>query len=256
MDVISARRTATEAEAHRSGVRIAAKGLTRRFGRHTALDRLDLEIEPGEAFGLLGANGAGKTTFIRLLTGCLVPSAGDLTVDGLSPAREFKAVRQRIGFVPETVRLYPDLRVRSFLRFAAGARHLAGEARRNAIDEALARFELVELADRLIGHLSKGLQQRVSLAQAFLADPPLVIVDEPTIGLDPVQQEEVRAVLRGLRGRRTLVVCTHDLGEARDLTDRVAILYRGRLVAKGLTSEVLGGEDALPLFRGGEGARR
>jgi ABC-2 type transport system ATP-binding protein len=256
MDVISARRTATEAEAHRSGVRIAAKGLTRRFGRHTALDRLDLEIEPGEAFGLLGANGAGKTTFIRLLTGYLVPSAGDLTVDGLSPAREFKAVRQRIGFVAETLRLYPDLRVRSFLRFAAGARNLAGAPLRSAIDEALARFELVDLADRLIGHLSKGLQQRVSLAQAFLADPPLVIVDEPTIGLDPVQQEEVRAVLRGLRGRRTLVVCTHDLGEARDLTDRVAILYRGRLVALGPTSEVLGAGDALPLFRGDEGARR
>jgi ABC-2 type transport system ATP-binding protein len=157
--------------------------------------------------------------------------------------------------VAETSRLYPDLRVRSFLRFAGGARHLAGELLRNAVEEVLARFELVDVADRLIGHLSKGFQQRVSLAQAFLGDPPLVIVDEPTIGLDPVQQQEVRGVLRALRGQRTLILCTHDLGEARDLTERVAILHRGRLVATGPTSEVLGNGDALPLFRGQNGAR-
>lgn len=244
-----------EPEVEGCGVRIQAKGLTRRFGRHVALDRLDLEIEPGEAFGLLGANGAGKTTFIRLVTGFLIPSAGSLTVDGLSPTRQFKAVRRRLGFVAETSRLYPDLRVGSFLRFAGGARHLAGEPLRNAVAEALARFELVDVADRLIGHLSKGFQQRVSLAQAFLADPPLVIVDEPTIGLDPVQQQEVRGVLRALRGQRTLILCTHDLAEARDLTDRVAILHRGQLIAKGPAAEVLGSGDVLPLFRGDNGAR-
>lgn len=235
-------------------MRIEAKGLTRRFGRHLALDGLDLTIEPGEAFGLLGANGAGKTTFIRLVTGYLVPSAGSLTVDGLSPARDSKAVRRRLGFVAETSRLYPNLRVGSFLRFAGGARNLAGETLRSAIDQALARFELTDVVNRLIGNLSKGFQQRVSLAQAFLGDPPLVIVDEPSIGLDPVQQEEVRAVLRAMRGQRTLILCTHDLGEARDLTDRVAILYRGRRVAMGPTREVLEGGDALSLFRGANGA--
>ena len=245
----------TRAESEPRGVRIEGKGLTRRFGRHLALDGLDLTIEPGEAFGLLGANGAGKTTFIRLVTGYLVPSAGSLTVDGLSPARDSKAVRRRLGFVAETSRLYPDLRVGSFLRFAGGTRHLAGEALRAAVDEALARFELADVADRLIGHLSKGFQQRVSLAQAFLADPPLVIVDEPTIGLDPVQQEEVRGVLRALRGQRTLILCTHDLREARDLTDRAAILHRGKLVATGPTAELLGHGDVLPLFRGENGAR-
>jgi ABC-2 type transport system ATP-binding protein len=251
----TANSTGTRPEAERCGVRIEAKGLTRRFGQHLALDRLDLEIEPGEAFGLLGANGAGKTTFIRLATGFLIPSAGSLTVDGLSPAREFKAVRRRLGFVAETSRLYPDLRVGTFLRFAGGVRHLAGDPLRNAVDQALARFELADVADRLIGHLSKGYQQRISLAQAFLADPPLVIVDEPTIGLDPVQQEEVRGVLRALRGQRTLILCTHDLAEARDLTDRVAILHRGKLVASGSTTEVLGNGDVLPLFRGEDGAR-
>jgi len=253
--VIAGNSNKTQPESERCGVRIEAKGLTRRFGNHLALDRLDLEIEPGEAFGLLGANGAGKTTFIRLVTGFLIASAGSLSVDGLSPARDFKAVRRRLGYVAETTRLYPDLRVRSFLRFAGGTRHLAGEVLRNAIDEVLARFELADVADRLIGHLSKGFQQRVSLAQAFLGDPPLVIVDEPTIGLDPVQQQEVRGVLRALRGQRTLILCTHDLGEARDLTERVAILHRGKLVATGPTSEVLGNGDALPLFRGENGAR-
>jgi len=254
-DVIAANPNKTRPEAERSGVRIEAKGLSRRFGNHLALSGLDLEIEPGEAFGLLGANGAGKTTFIRLVTGFLLPSAGSLTVDGLSPAHDFKAVRRRLGFVAETSRLYPDLRVGFFLRFAGGTRHLAGEALRSAVDEALARFELVDVADRLIGHLSKGFQQRVSLAQAFLGDPPLVIVDEPTIGLDPVQQDEVRGVLRELRGQRTLILCTHDLGEARELTDRVAILHRGRLVAAGPTPDVLTNGDALPLFRGENGAQ-
>jgi ABC-2 type transport system ATP-binding protein len=253
-DVIAAKPRKTQSETERCGVRIEAKGLSRRFGRHVALDGLDLEIEPGEAFGLLGANGAGKTTFIRLVTGFLIASAGSLTVDGLSPARDFKAVRRRLGYVAETSRLYPDLRVGSFLRFAGGTRHLTGEALRSAVDEVLARFELVDVADRLIGHLSKGFQQRISLAQAFLGDPPLVIVDEPTIGLDPVQQEEVRGVLRALRGQRTLILCTHDLGEAQDLTDRVAILHRGRLVAIGPTAEVLGNGDSLPLFRGENGA--
>jgi ABC-2 type transport system ATP-binding protein len=254
-EVISADPTRTQPETERCGVRIEAEGLTRRFGRHVALDRLDLAIEPGEAFGLLGANGAGKTTFIRLVTGFLIPSAGSLTVDGLSPTREFKAVRRRLGFVAETSRLYPDLRVGSFLRFAGGTRNLAGKALRNAVDEALARFELADVVNRLIGHLSKGFQQRVSLAQAFLGDPPRVIVDEPSIGLDPVQQEEVRGVLRALRGQRTLILCTHDLGEARDLTDRVAILHRGKLVTTGPTPEVLGERDALPLFRGESGVQ-
>jgi ABC-2 type transport system ATP-binding protein len=157
-------------------------------------------------------------------------------------------VRARLGFVAETSRLYPELRVRGFLRFAAGARGLSGRARDRALERVLERFALGEVASRLIGHLSKGFQQRVSLAQAFLTDPPLVIVDEPTGGLDPVQQEEVRSLLRSLRGERTLLLCTHDLGEARALTERVAVLNRGRLVAVGATGEVLAG-DPLALFR-------
>jgi len=158
-------------------------------------------------------------------------------------------VHARIGYVAETSRLYPELRVRGFLRFVGGARGLAGEALDAALADALERFELLAVAGRLVGNLSKGYQQRVSLAQAFLHDPPLVIVDEPTAGLDPLQQAEVRDVLASLRGRRTLLLCTHDLAEARALTSRVAILSRGRLVACGPTAEVLGAGDPLALFR-------
>jgi ABC-2 type transport system ATP-binding protein len=236
-----------ERGADRAGCRIEARDLTRRFGDHVALDRLTLAIEPGETFGLLGANGAGKTTFIRLVTGYLAPSSGAVKVDGLSPVRDARAVHARMGFVGETSRLYPELRVRGFLRFAAGARGLAGGALAEAVDRTLERFGLGPVAGRPIGQLSKGFQQRVSLAQAFLHDPALVIVDEPTSGLDPLQQEEVRALLASAPGRRTVLLCTHDLGEARALAQRVAVLRAGRLVALGPTAEVLAGEP-LALF--------
>jgi ABC-2 type transport system ATP-binding protein len=239
------------AERGGGGVAIEARGLSRRFGRRLALDSLDLDVAPGESFGLLGANGAGKTTFIRLLTGFLLPSAGQLLVDGISPASSPGVVKRRLGFVMETTRLYPELRVRAFLRFCAGARRLGGRARERAVERELERFGLAAVAGRLVGHLSKGFQQRVSLAQAFLHEPPLVIVDEPTGGLDPVQRSEVHGVLRSLRGERTLVLCTHDLGEAERLTSRVAVLQAGRLVALGPTQEVLRGPGALDLFRGG-----
>jgi ABC-2 type transport system ATP-binding protein len=236
------------------GCRIEAQDLVRRFGDHVALDAVSLGVEPGETFGLLGANGAGKTTFIRLLTGYLVPSAGSVRVDGLSPIRDAQAVHARMGFAAETSRIYPELRVRGFLRFAAGARGLAGLDREAAVERTLARFSLEDVANRIVGNLSKGFQQRVSLAQAFLHDPPLLIVDEPTSGLDPLQREEIRAQLAEARGRRTVVLCTHDLAEARALTDRVAVLRAGRLVALGATEDVLGAADPLALFRPGDEA--
>jgi ABC-2 type transport system ATP-binding protein len=237
------------------GIRVEARDLTRRFGNHVALDTLTLAIEPGEAFGLLGANGAGKTTFIRMVVGCLLPTEGSVTVDGISPTTSPTAVQARLGFVMETSRLYPELRVRSFLRFIGGARGLAGARLAHAVDAAIERFRLESTVARPIGNLSKGFQQRVSLAQAFLHDPPLVIVDEPTGGLDPLQQVEVQDILRGLRGRRTLILCTHDLPEAERLASRVGVLREGRLVAEGATQELLREGEALDLFRGaGEGS--
>ena len=232
-----------------SGASVETVGATRRFGDRVALGGLDLAIAPGEAFGLLGANGAGKTTVIRLITGYLVPSSGEVRVDGLSPVADAGAVHARIGFAAETSRLYPELSVRAFLRFAGGARRLAGPQLARAIDAVVQRFTLGDVLRRPVGNLSKGFQQRVNLAQAFLHEPSLLIVDEPTAGLDPLQQEEVRRVLASTERTRTLLLCTHDLAEARALTTRVAVLSHGRLVACGPTADVLGGDDPLALFR-------
>jgi ABC-2 type transport system ATP-binding protein len=229
---------------------IEARGLTRRFGDHVAVDALDLVIPRNTTYGLLGANGAGKTTFIRMVTGFLLPSAGSVEVFGRSPVDEPGRVRERLGFVMETSRLYPELRVQGFLRFAGGARGLRGAVLRDAVDRVIERFALAPMARRLVGNLSKGYQQRVSLAQAFLHDPELVIVDEPTGGLDPVQQAQVQDALEQLRGERTVVLCTHDLSEARRLSSRVAVLGSGRLLREGPTDVVLGDDDPLALFRG------
>jgi len=234
------------------GARIEARGLSRSFGDHVALDGLDLEIAPGEAFGLLGANGAGKTTFIRLVTGYLLPSAGSVEVDGISPAHQPRHVQQNLGFVAESSRLYPELKVDAFLRFAGGIRGMKGADLADAVDGTIDRFQLGEVARRRIGNLSKGYKQRVSLAQAFLHRPSLLIVDEPTSGLDPLQQADVRATLLELRDQCTILLCTHELAEARELTSRVAILNRGRLTRVGASAEVLDHDDVLDLFRSRE----
>jgi ABC-2 type transport system ATP-binding protein len=242
------------ADSNRRGVGVEARDLTRRFGPHLALDAVTLSIQPGESFGLLGANGAGKTTFIRLVAGFLLPSEGRVTVGGISPTALPAQVQARLGFVMETSRLYPELRVEGFLRFMGGARGLAGPALSAAVERVIERFRLESAVGRLVGNLSKGFQQRVSLAQAFLHEPPLVIVDEPTEGLDPVQKGDVRQILREMRGEQTVILCTHDLDEARTLASRVAVLSEGRLVATGPSDEVLGRPDALDLFRGGAGS--
>ena len=240
----------TSGEPEGAGAHVCATELSRRFGDHLALDRLNLEIHRGETFGLLGANGAGKTTFIRLLTGYLVPTGGSVRVDGISPAEYPRSVQERLGYVTETSRLYPELRVESLLRFAGGARGLSSARQKDAVERVLARFDLESVARRVVGNLSKGYQQRVSLAQAFLHDPSLLIVDEPTGGLDPLQQSEVQGILADLEGQRTVILCTHDLSEARALTSRVGVLSNGQLVRSGPTQEILAeDQDPLALFQ-------
>ena len=238
-----------------SGVGVTARALTRRFGNHLALERIDLQIAPRARFSLLGANGAGKTTFIRMLTGFLLPSSGALTVDGISPARHPHAVNKRIGFAMETSRLYPELRVRGLLRFLGGARGLRGGELENAVDRVIERFQLASVAARRTGNLSKGFERRVSLAQAFLVEPPLIVLDEPSNGLDPAQRHQVREILRGIEPERTLILCTHDLDEARALTERAGVLDAGRLVAECPTGEVLDRQNAPSLFRTGRDAK-
>ena len=227
---------------------IEARDLTRRFGERRAIAGLDLRVPRNARFGLVGANGAGKTTLLRMVSGALLPSAGTLRVLGDSPVDAPEAVHRRLGFVTETPRLYPELRVAGFLRFVAGARGLQRAERERAVDRELTRFDLTAVAMRLIGRLSKGTLQRVSLAQAFLHDPELLVIDEPTGGLDPHQREEVRARLRDLGEERTLLLSTHDLDEARALTSEVAVLRAGRCIGQGPSERVLGAPDILDHF--------
>ncbi len=209
---------------------VVAKSVTKHFGDHVALDDVSLEIAPGEIFGLIGPNGAGKTTFLRILTGYRLPSAGDVIVDGHSVLTERSAVQKRIGYACEQPRLYMDHTVQSFLALMGRLRGLSGASLRSAIDLAVERFGLEEVIKRRVGVLSKGFRQRVSLAQALLHRPPLLVIDEPTVGLDPRQQLELRRIIQSLSGSHTVLLCTHQLREAEACCNRVALLNRGRLV--------------------------
>jgi ABC-2 type transport system ATP-binding protein len=228
--------------------KIQAQEVSKRFGSVVALDALTLEIAPGEIFGLIGPNGAGKTTFMRILTGYMLASSGDVLVDGLSVTRQRFAVQARLGYATEQPRLYADHSVRSFLRFMGEVRGLRGAALDAALERAVDVMELGSVLRRPIGVLSKGFRQRVGLAQAILHEPPLLVVDEPTVGLDPAQQIELRRIIAGLRGAHTVLLCTHQLHEAETICDRVALLDRGRLAAVATADEIRAGGSLEDLF--------
>ena len=230
------------------GARIQAEGVTKRFGDHVALDALTLEIEAGEVFGLIGPNGAGKTTFLRILTGYWIPTAGEIRVDGVSVVTDRFRVQERLGYACEQPKLYMDHRVDTFLRMMAEIRGLGGSELREAVARAADQFGLGEVMRRRIGVLSRGFQQRVSLAQALLHDPSVVVIDEPTAGLDPRQQIELRRILQSLGGRHTVVICTHHLPEAELCCDRIGLLDRGRLLQVATTEEVRAGGSLEQLF--------
>ncbi len=210
--------------------KVEAKAVTKRFGAHVALADFSLEVAPGEVFGLIGPNGAGKTTFLRILTGYWLPTSGDVWIDGVSVVDHRHEVSARIGYACEQPKLYPDHTVDAFLRLMAQLRGLGRADARAAIEREVERFALGEVRRRRIGVLSKGFRQRVSLAQALIHDPALLVIDEPTVGLDPRQQIELRESLRALGGSHTVLLCTHQLGEAELVCGRVGLLDRGRLV--------------------------
>jgi len=208
---------------------IVAKGVSKRYGPTLALDSLDLEIERGEVFGLLGPNGSGKTTFIRLLAGYLLPTAGHLEIEGCDAVNESLKARARIGYVPEAAPVYGNMRVREFLAFMARLRGMTGRAVADAVDRVIAALALQAVADRPTGTLSRGFRQRTAIAQALVHDPELLILDEPANGLDPRQIIEVRDLIRGLAGRHTVLMSSHVLGEVAKTADRVGVLLDGRL---------------------------
>ena len=228
--------------------KIEARKVTKRFGDHVALSEFSLEIAPGEIVGLIGPNGAGKTTFLRIVTGYWLPSSGDVYVDGISVSSHPAAVQERLGYAPEQPKLYTDHRVRTFLRLMGELRGMRGARLASAIDRSVERFGLAEVLDRRISVLSKGFRQRVSLAQALIHDPPLVVIDEPTVGLDPRQQIDLRGVIQSLGGKHTVLLCTHQLREAETICDRVAVIDRGRLLRIATSDELAGDRSLEDLF--------
>jgi ABC-2 type transport system ATP-binding protein len=222
---------------------IAVEHLTKYYGATRAVDDLSFTVGRGEVAALLGPNGSGKTTVMRVLSGYIAPTAGRVRLDGIDLAAQSAAARRRVGYLPEQVSLYPELTVRRYLAFVAEVKGLAARERRDAVGGVIGRCGLGEVADRLTGKLSKGFRQRVGLAQALIGDPEVLVLDEPTVGLDPVQTVEMRGLLRALVGR-TVLLSTHVLSEASALCSRIVILARGRLLAEdtpeGLARRLMG----------------
>ena len=226
---------------------IAVEGLVKEFGRTRAVAGVSFHVAAGEIMGLLGPNGSGKTTIMRVLTGFFPPTEGRVEIDGLDVERHPLAVRERIGYLPENVVLYPDLSVDRFLRFCAEVKGVPAAARRARLDEVLVACGLTEVAGKLIGKLSKGYRQRVGIAQAIVHRPRVLILDEPTVGLDPRQIVEIRALIRALAGSTTVLLSTHILPEVSMTCGRVMIIDYGRIIAEdtaeGLTQRLRGSNE-------------
>ena len=211
----------------------------KRFGRTHAVRGVRLDVPRGQVVGILGPNGAGKSTTIRMITALLPPTRGAVRVDGLDTLDHSRDVRARLGYLPESNPLHPEMPVRCYLAFRARLFGVARSARRAAIDRAIERCWLSDVARRPIGHLSKGYRQRVGLAAALLHDPPLLILDEPTTGLDPSQIAETRRLIRELAGDRTMLLVSHILPEVEKTCDRIVVFARGRIQADGAPETLL-----------------
>ena len=222
---------AAPAEGSRHGAPVASvERLGKRYGRRQAVNDVSFEVNEREVVGLLGPNGSGKTTILRVLTGYLRPSEGTVRIDGFDVVRDGHQARARVGYVPENAPLYGHMRVDEFLHFMGRLRGLRGPALRQGVESARARLALDPVGDAVIGRLSRGYRQRVSIAQAVLHEPKLLVLDEPTNGLDPRQVIELRGLLRTLAQDSAVLVTSHILAEMERVADRVAILLDGRLL--------------------------
>lgn len=210
---------------------ITVEHLTKRFGSHVAVNDLSFEVKAGEVLGFLGPNGAGKTTTMRMVTGYMPPSRGKVSIDGHDLLKDPIEAKRRIGYLPENPPLYPELTVRHYLRFVAEIKDVPRSRRAACVDRAIQRANLTEVAHKRVAALSKGFKQRVGLAQAIVHEPPVLFLDEPTSSLDPKQRVEVRDLIAALRGEHTVVLSTHILPEVSQITDRVVIINRGRVMA-------------------------
>lgn len=225
---------------------IRAEHLTKRYDLHTAIEDVSFEVEKGEILGFLGPNGAGKTTTMRILSGFFPATEGRAVVSGFDVFEQPLEVKRRLGYLPENPPLYPEMTVRAYLQFVATIKGMSGAEVDENLEDVLVRCGLEGMESRLIKHLSKGYRQRVGLAQALIHRPEVLILDEPTIGLDPKQIIEVRELIKSLAGDHTVILSTHILPEVSMTCQRIIIINRGRIVAvdtpQNLTRHRLGGE--------------
>ncbi len=231
---------------------IKVSGLTKDYGARRAISNLSFDAQQGEIVGFLGPNGAGKTTTLRILTGYMPPTDGEAIVAGYDVVEESLEVRKRVGYLPETVPLYTDMIVFDYLKFMGDLRRIPNVS--NRVDEVLDMVGLTDRSDGYIGNLSKGMRQRVGLAQALLHRPEVLILDEPTIGLDPGQVVEVRELIREIGKERTVLLSTHLLNEAQNICDRLLIINQGKIVAEdtnaNLQARLIGAERVIIRVRG------
>ena len=216
---------------------IEVNGLTKYYGPRCAIENLSFQAKKGEILGFLGPNGAGKTTTMRILTGFLPPTSGQASVAGFDVIKESLDVRRRVGYLPESVSLYPDMTVFEYLKFMADLRHLPRAEEQ--VDSVLGQVNMESRSESYISSLSKGMRQRIGLAQALLHAPEVLVLDEPTIGLDPAHIIEVRNIIKNIGAERTVLLSTHILSEAQQICDRVLIINNGQIVAED-TPEHLG----------------
>jgi len=217
---------------------IEIQNLTKRFGPVTAVTDLSLTVRPGEVLGFLGPNGAGKSTTMKMATGYLAPDQGTIRICGHDIVSDTIAAQQRLGYLPEGAPAYGEMTPREFLRFIAGVRNLKGADARAAAERAIAGAELKAVLDQPIETLSKGFRRRVGLAQAILHDPDVLVLDEPTDGLDPNQKHAVRGLIRGMAKDKTIIISTHLLEEVEAICTRAVIIDQGRIVADATPAEL------------------
>jgi ABC-2 type transport system ATP-binding protein len=235
---------------------IEVRNLTKRYGDLTAVDNVSFTAQKGEILGFLGPNGAGKTTTMRIVTGFLPATRGTVKVDGFDIFEHSREVRKRIGYLPEHPPLYNDMSTAAFLRFVARIKGVARSDMQEAVDHTLEVCGLTSVAGRVLGHLSKGYRQRVGLAQALIHKPSVLVLDEPTIGLDPLQIIEIRSLIRELAVERTVILSTHILPEVTQLCEKVVVINEGRIAVEdrldNLTKE-MSLEEVFLRYIGGNG---
>ncbi len=234
---------------------IGMEQVSKRYGAHQALENVSFQAAKGQVLGLLGQNGAGKTTAMNILTGCLAPTSGVARIGGFDVLTHPREAKRLLGYLPEQAPLYDEMTVRAFLRFASRLKEVAPKAIEGHVALAAEKTGLTEVLDRKIGNLSKGYRQRVGMAQALCGSPEVIILDEPTSGLDPRQSSEMRGLIRALAGEHTVLLSSHILSEVQDVCDRILILHHGKIICDSALSALRRGERRLrAVIACGEGA--